>query len=283
MPLPWRFTPLDPTRVRRLSDALSIGPLTAQVLIARGLDEPATAKAFLTPSPHDLHDPDLLPGVAEAADRVVAAVKADRRVTIFGDYDVDGITSTALLVDCLRLAGARADYVIPNRGDGYGLNVAAIERLHAEDADRLVITVDCGVTAVAEAERAAALGLELIVTDHHTPGDRLPPAAVVVHPRRPDAPGAYPFGELCGAGVAFKLAWAVAKRLGGREPGQRAIPRLADPGAGSHGPRHVGGHGPADRREPHLRPLRPAEPVPQRPAGPAGAAGGSAGSRRAGR
>lgn len=214
MSLPWRFTPLDPTRVRRLSEALSIGPLTAQVLIARGLDEPAAAKAFLTPSANDLHKPHRLPGVTEAADRVVAAVRADRRITIFGDYDVDGITSTALLVDCLRLAGANADYVIPNRGDGYGLNVAAIERLHAEEPDRLVITVDCGITSVAEAERARELGLELIVTDHHTPGERLPPAAVVVHPRRPDAASAYPFGDLCGAGVAFKLAWEIALRLG---------------------------------------------------------------------
>ena len=214
MSRPWRFTPLDPTRVRRLSEALEVGPLTAQVLIARGLDEPAAAKAFLNPTPNDLHAPETLPGVPEAADRIVAAVRADRRVTVFGDYDVDGITSTALLVDCLRLAGAPADYVIPNRNDGYGLNVAAIERLHAEDPRRLVVTVDCGITSIAEAKRAGELGLELIVTDHHTPGDALPDAAVVVHPRRPDAETPYAFGELCGAGVAFKLAWAVAKRLG---------------------------------------------------------------------
>ncbi|MEM9703015.1 MAG: single-stranded-DNA-specific exonuclease RecJ, partial [Planctomycetota bacterium] len=219
----WRFTPLDPHRVRRLCEALSILPLTAQVLIARGLDEPAKAKAFLTPSAHDLHDPERLPGVPQAADRIVAAVRAGRGVTIFGDYDVDGITSTALLVDCLRLAGANVDYVIPNRNDGYGLNVAAVEKLHADGPDRLVVTVDCGIASVAEAERAKELGLELIVTDHHTPGETLPDAAVVVHPRRPDAAEAYPFGELCGAGVAFKLAWAVAKRLG---DGQRADERF---------------------------------------------------------
>ena len=218
---PWRFTPLDPARVRRLGEALGVTPLTAQVLIARGLDDVAAARAFLAPSLDDLHDPDALPGCAAAADRIVAAVRAGRRVTIWGDYDVDGVTATALLVRCLRLAGAEADFHIPRRvEDGYGLKIDGLEALHAADPGRLVVSVDCGIASVAEADRAADLGLELIVTDHHEPGATLPAAAAVVHPRLPGAD--YPFGDLCGAGVAFKLAWAVAKRLGdGKRAGER--------------------------------------------------------------
>ena len=210
---PWRFTPLDPARTGALAGALGVAPLTAQVLIARGLGEPAAAKAFLNPTPHDLHDPETLPGVPEAADRLVAAVNAGRRITVYGDYDCDGVTATALLVKLLRLARAEVDYFIPNRlTDGYGLNSETLADLHAEDPDRLVVSVDCGIASVAEAARAGELGLELIVTDHHNFADELPPAAVLVHPRLPGSE--YPFGDLCGAGVAFKLAWAVAKRLG---------------------------------------------------------------------
>ena len=219
---PWRFTPLDPSRVRGLCDTLDLKPLTAQVLIARGLGDLADARAFLNPTPHDLHDPETLPGVPEAADRVVAAVKAKRRVTIYGDYDCDGVAATALLVKCLRLAHAEVDYFIPDRlTDGYGLNADTLADLHAGDPDRLIVSVDCGIASVAEAARAKELGLELIVTDHHTFADELPDAAVLVHPRLPGS--AYPFGDLCGAGVAFKLAWAVSRRLG---DGKKANVRL---------------------------------------------------------
>ena len=212
-PKPWRFTPLDPGRVRTLCDVLGVQPLTAQVLIARGLGGPREAKAFLSPSFEDLHDPDLLPGCVEAADRVVAAVKAGRRVTIYGDYDCDGVTATALLVKLLRKARATVDYFIPDRlTDGYGLNADTLRELHAADPGRLVVSVDCGVASVAEAAVAKELGLELVVTDHHAFGDDLPDAAVVVHPRLPG--GGYPFGDLCGAGVALKLAIAVARKLG---------------------------------------------------------------------
>ena len=227
MSRPWRFTPLDPARVRALCDSLGIAPLTAQVLIARGLGEPAAARAFLSPGPGDLHDPDALPGAADAADRLAAAVRAGRRVTIYGDYDVDGVTATAILVDLLRRAGAEVDFRIPSRlTEGYGLNRSALEELHAADADQLVVTVDCGIASVAEAARAAELGLELVVTDHHTPGDDLPAAAAIVHPRLPGSD--YPFGELCGAAVALKLGAATAKRLlaGGGNP--RLAGRLRD-------------------------------------------------------
>ena len=218
---PWRFTPLDPRRVRALCDAVGVQPLTAQVLIARGLGGPREAGAFLSPSPADLHDPRLLPGCEDAADRVVAAVRAGRRVTIYGDYDCDGVTATALLVQLLRIARAEVDYFIPDRlTDGYGLNAQTLRDLHAADPGRLVVSVDCGVASVAEAAEAKRLGLELIVTDHHSFGDELPDAAAVVHPRLPG--GEYPFGDLCGAAVAFKLAWAVARKL---NDGETAAPR----------------------------------------------------------
>lgn len=220
----WRFTPHDAARVRRLAGALGIAPLTAQVLIARGLDDPAAAKSFLSGTLHDLHPPESLPGATDAAERIAAAVRAGRRITIYGDYDVDGVTSVALLWHCLTLQNARVDFYIPRRlEEGYGLNCDAIRKLHAEDPQRLVVSVDCGVGSLEEAALARELGLELIVTDHHTLGPELPDAVTLVHPRLPE--GDYPFGELCGAGVAFKLAWAVCKQL---HDGQSASPRMRD-------------------------------------------------------
>ncbi|MEZ6043564.1 MAG: single-stranded-DNA-specific exonuclease RecJ [Planctomycetaceae bacterium] len=220
----WYFHPHDEAGIRRLSSHLKISPLLAQVLIARGFQDPDPAKLFLNTRLTDLHEPGLLPGVNEAADRIVAAIKAGRRITIYGDYDVDGVTSTSLLWHCLKLSGASVDYYIPSRLDeGYGLNTAAIEQLHEEDPERLLISVDCGIASVAEAARARQLGLELIITDHHHIGETLPDAAALVHPRLPGTE--YPFGDLCGVGVAFKLAWAVCQRFG---DGTRASPRMRE-------------------------------------------------------
>lgn len=219
----WRIAAHDLEQVRELSRSLRISPLVAQILAARGCATANDAATFLAKKLVDLHDPELLPGVSAAADRVVAAVQQGRRITIYGDYDVDGVTATSLLWHCLQLAGATVDYYIPSRLDeGYGLNCEALRTLHAEDPSRLVISVDCGIASVAEALLARELGLELIITDHHQFGDELPCAAVVVHPR---LPGSYPFGELCGVGVAFKLAWAVCARLG---DGKKASPRMRE-------------------------------------------------------
>jgi len=224
MPRIWRFTPHDEPRVRHLAAALGVSPLTAQVLIARGLVEPAAAKVFLSGTLHDLYPPESLPGVLEAAERIAAAAKAGRRITIYGDYDVDGVTSVTLLWHCLTLLKAKVDYYIPSRLDeGYGLNCDAIRKLHAEDPTRLLVSVDCGICSVEEAALARELGLELIITDHHSLGTSLPAAATLVHPRLPGS--TYPFGELCGAGVAFKLAWAVCKVM---HDGQSASPRMRD-------------------------------------------------------
>jgi len=142
---------------------------------------------------------------------------------VYGDYDADGMTATAILVGCLEALDATPRWYVPNRfEEGYGLNAEALEKLAAEGAS-LVVTVDCGIASVAEAVRAKQLGLELIVTDHHSFADTLPEAAVLVHPRLPGT--AYPFGELCGAGVAFKLAWAIATRASGSK---QVTPRLRE-------------------------------------------------------
>lgn len=219
----WQIAPHDSHGVGELSRSLRISPLLAQVLLARGWGSPARATEFLAKKLGDLHDPELLPGVPAAADRIVAAVQAGRRITIYGDYDVDGVTAASLLWHCLQLAGGQVNYYIPSRLDeGYGLNCEALRQLHADDPTRLVVSVDCGITSVREAELARSLGLELIVTDHHQFAESLPDAAVVVHPQ---LPGGYPFGDLCGVGVAFKLAWAVCARLG---DGKKASPRMRE-------------------------------------------------------
>ena len=148
-----------------------------------------------------------------------------RKIVIYGDYDVNGVCGTSILWSCLRLAGCRGvTYYIPHRvEEGYGVNGEALRRLAVENPRALVITVDCGISAIREAELARELGLELIITDHHTIGSDLPRAGVIVHPRLEGSQ--YPSGDLCGAGVAFKLAWQVCKGFG---DGKRASPHLRD-------------------------------------------------------
>ena len=193
-------------------------------MASRGLHTAGEAKTFLESKMTDLHSPDLLPGIPEATTRIVQALEDKRRITIYGDYDVDGVTSTSILWHCLKLAGANVDYYIPCRmEEGYGLNLEAIRKLHEEDPQRLLVTVDCGICSVKEADLARDLGLELIITDHHTMLDELPRAACLVHPRLPG--GSYPFGDLCGAGVAFKLAWSICQRLG---DGTKASPSMRE-------------------------------------------------------
>lgn len=219
----WRIAPHDAGHVQQLAKSLRVSPLLAEVLLARNCRTSADGAAFLEKKLNLLHDPETLPGVPAAADRIVAAVQSGRLITIYGDYDVDGVTATSLLWHALQLTGARVDYYIPSRlEEGYGLNCDALRQLHAEEPARLVVSVDCGIASVAEAAYAREIGLELIVTDHHHFGETLPDAAVLVHPR---LPGNYPFGELCGVGVAFKLAWAVCARLG---DGKKASPRMRE-------------------------------------------------------
>ncbi len=206
----WRLLPHDRGAIDGLARALNVSPIVAQLLLNRELREPDPARRFLTAPLGGLYEPERLPGVSEAAGRLLQAVRDKRKICIYGDYDVDGVTGTAILLNILGLAGAEVCYHIPHRlKEGYGLNSEALREL-AQAGTRVVVTVDCGIGGFAEAEEARRLGLELIVTDHHEPRGPLPAAAVLVHPRLPEA--AYPFGQLSGSGVAFKLAWAVAKR-----------------------------------------------------------------------
>jgi single-stranded-DNA-specific exonuclease len=167
-------------------------------------------KAFLEPRMSMLHPPEDLPGATEAASLIVAKIRDRRRIVIYGDYDVDGLTGTAILWHMLKLAGAEVSFYIPHRiEEGYGVNAEALRQLARDGADT-VITVDCGITAIDEARTARELGLTLIITDHHRPPASLPDAHALVHP---GIGGNYPNPDLCGAGVAFKLAWAIARQL----------------------------------------------------------------------
>ena len=220
----WTFHPHDEAGIRRLSGQLKISPLLSQVLIARGFSQTADARRFLDAKLGDLHDPSELPGINEAADLIIKAIQDKRRITIYGDYDVDGVTGTSILWHCLQLSNATVDYYIPCRmTEGYGLNAPALKTLHEEDPKRLVVSVDCGIASVEEAAMAKSIGLDLIITDHHHIGNELPDALALVHPRLPGS--VYPFGDLCGAGVAFKLAWAICQRLG---DGKKASPRMRE-------------------------------------------------------
>ncbi len=209
----WRILPHDAGRVESLMRSAGVPPVVAQLLVSRGGYRPDDARLFLDSKLIGLRDPLELPGIAAATELITEAIRSGTPITIYGDYDADGITGAAILVNGLRLLGADVHYFVPNRlEDGYGLSVAAIEQLHRRGR-RMIISVDCGITSVEQAELCNRLGITLIVTDHHELTDQLPPAAAIVHPRLPGT--CYPFGELCGSGVAFKLAWALCQQASG--------------------------------------------------------------------
>ncbi len=202
----WNVSSLDRAKANRLM-AAGISPLAAAVLVSRGYDTPEKAGAFLDSGHGPLLDPMGLPDMDKAAQRVRQAVQNGETIAIYGDYDVDGITSTCLLVDFLTKQGANCLWYIPARlEEGYGLNEPAIRGLKEKDVD-LIITVDCGITATQEAKLCRELGIDLVVTDHHECKPELPDAVAVVDPHRRDS--TYPFPNLAGVGVAFKLASAV--------------------------------------------------------------------------
>ena len=182
-------------------------PLSAMVLASRGMKTPQQAGKYLDCN-CPLPDPFLLTDMDLAAGRVAAAMLRNEKIAVFGDYDVDGITATCLLTDYLRKNGAQVVSYIPGRlEEGYGLNSIALHQLHSEGV-RLIITVDCGITAIAEGALCRELGMDLVITDHHECKDTLPQAVAVVDPHRPD--GGYPHKNLSGVGVAFKLACALS-------------------------------------------------------------------------
>ena len=199
------------TSTANLFNAPGLSPLIVRLLAGRGITGPDAADRFLAPALAHLHDPFLLLGMDRAVTRLVDAISAHERICIYGDYDVDGVTSVALLVEFLSGVGADVHYYIPRRLDeGYGLSCDGIERIAADGA-KVIITVDCGITAVAEARLCADLGLDLIITDHHMPGETLPEAFSVINPLQPGC--AFPFKQLAGVGVAFNLAAALRSRL----------------------------------------------------------------------
>ncbi len=201
---------------KALVDSLGVSPLVAQVLVRRGLGDEASARTFLEPALRAMHDPRQLAGCVAAASRLAAALRSGETVAIYGDYDVDGITATAILYHVLTRAAPRARVLryVPHRiVEGYGLHCEAIEGL-AKKGAKVIVTVDCGITAVEPAAFAREQGVDLIITDHHEPPplDRLPPALAIVHPGLPGDDGElYPFRDICGAAVAYKLAWQFAR------------------------------------------------------------------------
>lgn len=194
--------------VRSLARSCGFTPLAAAALCARGIDTPEAARAFLETDPAKLHDPMLLPDMAKARDIIRRAIEQGKKIAVFGDYDVDGVTSTCVMTRVLRSLGADVRHYIPDRlSEGYGLSMGAMDRL-AQDGIGLIVTVDSGVSAFEEIARARELGMEVVVTDHHECREELPDANAVVNPKRADS--IYPFAELAGVGVAFKLASALA-------------------------------------------------------------------------
>ncbi|MFK8113255.1 MAG: single-stranded-DNA-specific exonuclease RecJ [Rubripirellula sp.] len=209
----WRIIPHDADRVEQLMMSARLPAVVAQLLVSRGVYTSEDAARFLDTKLLGLRDPQELPGVPEATAILQEAVSAKTPIVIYGDYDCDGMTGTAILVNGIRMMGGNVSYHVPNRlEDGYGLNEDAIRKL-AKHGKKLIVSVDCGITSIAHAELCKELGVKLIITDHHTMLDRLPDADAIVHPRLPGT--AYPFGGLCGAGVAFKLAWSLCQSVCG--------------------------------------------------------------------
>ena len=218
----WMTPDADAARVGDLAGALALPAPIVRALLHRGLGDAAAIDRYLRPRLSDLGDPFALPDMAPAVDRVWRAIDAGERIVVHGDYDVDGVAATALLTRALRGLGADAQSFLPRRmDDGYGLQEDTVDRCVTELGARLLVTVDSGTNADAAVRRAAAQGVDAVVTDHHEPHGALAPAVAVVNPRRaPDAP----WSDLAGVSVAFKLAHALVKR--GRDAGRPAAAAL---------------------------------------------------------
>ena len=197
----------DREAAEKIAAALGIEYITAKLLCARGYRTPEEANSFIRLETELFPDPFLMKDMDLATDRILSAINNGEKMTVYGDYDVDGVTSTALLRLWLTENGGDADYYIPSRaGEGYGVNREAVGKL-AERGTKLIITVDTGITAVSETEYAKELGCDVVITDHHECHGPLPSACAVVNPKRSDC--SYPFKELAGVGVAFKLVTAL--------------------------------------------------------------------------
>lgn len=207
----WQLYTADEEKIKRIQEKYKVNTLIATVLSNRNINENDIG-IFLNPTRNDFHNPYLMPDMEIAVNRIIKAMENNEKVTIFGDYDVDGITSITVLKSFLEERGMNVKEYIPNRlNEGYGLNIPAIESLNNEGY-KLMITVDCGISGIEEIEYANSIGMETIVTDHHEVGEKLPRAIAVVDCKRKD--NKYPFRDLAGVGVVFKLIQALSIRLG---------------------------------------------------------------------
>lgn len=215
----WRTASADPSAAAKLAAGIGVTTTVAEVLLRRGCSGAEQAERFLRPRLSDLSDPGQLPDMAPAADRVARALRTGERITVFGDYDVDGISAAALLSRTLRALGGRVETFLPHReDDGYGLHAATLDRCLKAQRPDLLITVDCGTGSVEAVRNASARGVDVVVTDHHNVPDELAPAVAVVNPKRGSSDA--PWSALCGTGVAFKLCHALVKA--GRATGSSA-------------------------------------------------------------
>ncbi|MEW6218055.1 MAG: single-stranded-DNA-specific exonuclease RecJ [Thermodesulfobacteriota bacterium] len=224
---PWLTRDWDQQPCQALAEAVGVPLAIAVLLRGRGIDSPEQAEAFLHPSLQDLPPPELMKGMAEAVDLVLDGLAQRQRIIVVGDYDADGITGAAVLCLFLRELGADVAWELPHRfHDGYGLRPTVLARLHERHGPGLLITVDCGISDYDEVAQARALGYRVIITDHHQPPTRLPPADAILNPSQPGCP--YPYKELAGVGVVFYLTMGIRSRLRRdgfwQEPGE--IPNL---------------------------------------------------------
>ncbi len=207
----WNFYADKPALRTALSSGLGISDILSRILINRGIESLEESQVFLQPKLRDLHDPFLLYGMEAAVSLIKKAVASKKKFLIYGDFDVDGVSSTCLLVQFFKLLNVPVDYYIPNRiREGYSISQQGIEAIQQKQVD-LVITVDSGISSLDEIKTLRQMGVDVIVTDHHVPPEHLPPANAIIDPKLKDC--TYPFSNLAGVGVAFKLAWGVAQGL----------------------------------------------------------------------
>ncbi|MCL2304917.1 MAG: DHHA1 domain-containing protein [Planctomycetaceae bacterium] len=248
----WKIRPFDSEQVCALEKAAGVPAILAQLFFSRDVTDPQAVRDFMSPKLSSLRSPQDLPGCAETAERLFDAIQAKRKITVYGDYDVDGMTGTAILTKAIRILGGDVNYYVPNRLDeGYGLSNDSLKSL-ADEGTKLLITVDCGISSCEEAKTAKELGVELLITDHHMPGPELPDVLAIAHPQllrwdgkyhsahselmrkvfeecqtdpTREKPASYPFTGLSGAMVALKVAWALGQISAGE---QKVSPQYRD-------------------------------------------------------
>ena len=208
----WQYYETNEELVEQISNKFNINKLLAQILMNKGITEEKEIEIFINPKRNNFYDPFLMPDMEKAINRIINAIQNKEKILIYGDYDVDGITSTTVLKKFLEERGANPEYHIPNRlKEGYGLNKQAIGEI-AKRGTQLMITVDCGISAIEETEFAKSLGIETIITDHHEPGEILPNAYAIIDAKIKT--NKYPFNQLAGVGVVFKVIQAISMKLG---------------------------------------------------------------------